>query len=49
MPGGGGPFESVMLSVLVTAGDRIRHLEVFDVADAERAVARFEELCAACE
>jgi hypothetical protein len=26
--------------------DRIQRLELFDVADADRALARFEELCA---
>jgi hypothetical protein len=46
VPGGGGPFESVLVSVLVTDGDRIRHVELFDAADADRALARFEELCA---
>jgi hypothetical protein len=38
-----------MISLLVTDGDRIRHAEVFDVADLERALARFEELCTGCE
>ena len=46
MPDGGGPFESVLVSVLVIDGDRIRHLELFDIAEVERALARFEELCA---
>ena len=41
---GGGPFENVFVVVL-TDGDRIHNLEVFDIEDAERAVARFDELC----
>jgi hypothetical protein len=47
MPHGGGPFENVLLRVIVTDGDRIQHVEFFDVGDADRALARFEELCAA--
>jgi len=46
VPDGGGPFENVFVRVMVTDGDRIRHYEVFDVGDADQAVARFEELCA---
>jgi len=46
MPDGGGPFERLNIGIFVTAGDRIRHIEVFDVADADRALARFEGLCA---
>jgi hypothetical protein len=49
MPDGGGPFESVNVSVIVTDGDHVRHLEVFDVAEVDRALARFEELCGGCE
>jgi hypothetical protein len=49
IPDGGGPFEAVQVSVLVSDGDRVRHLELFDAADAERALARFEELCAGRE
>jgi hypothetical protein len=30
----------------VTDGDRIRHYEIFDVGDAEEALARFAELAA---
>jgi hypothetical protein len=40
----GGAFENLLLSVGFTPGDRIQRLEVFDVADAERALARFAEL-----
>ncbi len=46
MPDGGGPFENVMVQIAVTDGARIRHIELFDVAEVERALARFEELCA---
>jgi class 3 adenylate cyclase/tetratricopeptide (TPR) repeat protein len=42
----GGPFENVLLRVMVTDGDRIRRMEVFDVGDADRALTRFAELCA---
>jgi hypothetical protein len=45
MPDGGGPFENVFVRAIVTGGDRIRRFEVFDVADADRALARFDELC----
>jgi hypothetical protein len=43
---GGGPFENVFVGLAVTDGDRIRHFELFDVDDADSAVAHFEELCA---
>jgi hypothetical protein len=49
MPDGGGPFEGVQVSVLVTDGDRICHLELFNAADADRALARFDVLCAGHE
>jgi hypothetical protein len=42
----GGPFENVFLRLIVADGDRIRHFETFDLADADQALARFEELCA---
>jgi ketosteroid isomerase-like protein len=42
----GGPFENVFLRMIVADGDRIRQFETFDVADADQALARFEELCA---
>jgi hypothetical protein len=42
----GGPFESVSVIVVRTDRDRIQRYEIFDVADADRALARFEELCA---
>jgi hypothetical protein len=47
MPNGGGPFENVFIRVMVTDGNRIQHYEVFETADVDRALARFEELCAA--
>jgi len=42
----GGPFENAFVAVLLTRGDQIQRYEFFDVADADRALARFEELCA---
>ena len=42
----GGAFETVFVGVWLTAGDRIRHYEIFDIDDANRALARFDELCA---
>jgi hypothetical protein len=41
-----GPYENVLLRVLVTDGDHIRHFEIFDVGDADQALARFGGLCA---
>jgi ketosteroid isomerase-like protein len=41
----GGPFETVVVRVLVTDGAHLRRNEVFDVADTEPALARFAELC----
>ncbi len=41
-----GPFENVALRVMVIDGDRLRHFELFEVGDADQALARFEELCA---
>ena len=46
MPYGGGPFENVFVRVIVTDGDRIQRYELFDIRDPDRALARFEELCA---
>jgi hypothetical protein len=43
----GGPFENVFVLVVLTAGDHLQRQEVFDLGDADRALARFEELCAA--
>jgi ketosteroid isomerase-like protein len=40
----GGPFENVFVAVALIEGDRIQRCEVFDVTDAERALARFAEL-----
>ena len=48
MPNGGGPFENIFIRVMVTDGDRIQRYEVFDIADVDLALARFEELCATC-
>ncbi len=42
----GGPFEHVTLIVAATRGARIRRIEVFEIGDAERALARFAELSA---
>ena len=41
---GGGPFEHLIVSVFLLEGGRIRIMEDFDLDDADRAVARFEEL-----
>jgi hypothetical protein len=38
-------FENVMVFAALTRGDRIQQLEIFDIGDADRALARFEELC----
>ena len=46
MPDGGGAFENILVAVNVTAGDRLQRCELFDVGDADQALARFEELCA---
>jgi hypothetical protein len=43
----GGPFEHVFVRVFMTDGPHIQRLEVFDVGDEDRAVARFAELCRA--
>jgi len=45
MSHGGGPFENVLLRVIVTDGGRIRHFEFFDGGDPDQALARFAELC----
>ena len=42
----GGPFETVFVRVIVTDGNRIQGYEIFDVGDADQALARFAELCA---
>jgi hypothetical protein len=41
----GGPFEHVLIVLHASDGKRITRFEAFDVGDAERALARFEELC----
>jgi hypothetical protein len=42
----GGRFENVFLRLMLARRDQIHCYEVFEVGDAERAIARFEELCA---
>ena len=42
----GGSFESVFVPLLVVRGDHIVAYEIFEVGDADQALARFEELCA---
>jgi hypothetical protein len=42
----GGPFEILNLAVALTRGPLVQRYEFFDIGDAERALARFEELCA---
>jgi ketosteroid isomerase-like protein len=42
----GGPFESVFVGVFLTRGAQIERYEIFDLEDAERALARFAELSA---
>jgi hypothetical protein len=42
----GGPFENAFLNVILYDRGRIKRNELFDIADADRALARFEELCA---
>ena len=45
IPDGGGPFEHVVFALAWIAGERSQRDEVFDEADADRAVERFEALC----
>jgi ketosteroid isomerase-like protein len=42
----GGAFENPIVGVMFVDCDRIQRYELFDVADADRALARFDELCA---
>jgi hypothetical protein len=42
----GGPFESLLINVFLTDGDRVQRNEFFDVDAADAALARFAELCA---
>jgi hypothetical protein len=42
----GGAFEIVAIGVTLTEGDRVARIERYDLADAPRALARFEALCA---
>ena len=41
----GDPFENEIFAVALVADGRLQRYEVFGEADAERAVARFAELC----
>jgi hypothetical protein len=41
----GGPFENVFIGVQLADGEHMTGYEFFDVTDADRALARFEELC----
>jgi hypothetical protein len=41
----GGEFENVFVAVMVADDTAIRHFEFFETEDADRAVARFKELC----
>jgi hypothetical protein len=43
----GGAFENAAIRVLLTDAKRIRHYEIFELEDTDRALARFEELSAA--
>jgi len=43
---GGGPFEQPFLDVILYDGQQTRRIESFDIEDLDRALARFEELCA---
>jgi ketosteroid isomerase-like protein len=45
----GGAFENLLVLVHRSEDDRILNHETFDPEDADRALARFEELCAGCE
>ncbi len=42
----GAEFENLLVSVFLAPGDRILRFEMFDIADVDRALARFEELTA---
>jgi ketosteroid isomerase-like protein len=42
----GGPFENVMVALAFIVNGRLRRWEIFDIEDADRAVARFRELSA---
>jgi hypothetical protein len=41
----GGSFENVFIGVVLTSGDCVQRYEFFDLADVERALARFRALC----
>ena len=41
----GGAFENIFVRLVLTDGERIRRVELFDPADLDRALARFAELC----
>jgi hypothetical protein len=40
----GGPFENVYIGVALCAGDQLCRYVTFNLADADRALARFEQL-----
>ncbi|MFN0156368.1 MAG: hypothetical protein ACKVUT_18485, partial [Gaiella sp.] len=44
IPDGGGPFENELYATALVVDGRIQRYEIFGEAEAERAVARFEEL-----
>jgi hypothetical protein len=46
IPDGGGPFERLVVSLFRIDGEQLLRAEDFEIDDALRAVARFEELCA---
>jgi hypothetical protein len=49
IPDGGGEFENFPIGVALRRGNRIARYELFEETEAERAVARFQELCAPIE
>lgn len=49
VPGGGGLFENEFAAVVLVVGGKLRYYEVFEIADVDHAIARFEELCVARE
>jgi ketosteroid isomerase-like protein len=46
IPDGGGPFENELYMTMLVVDGLMQRYEIFGEADAERAVARFAELCA---
>jgi hypothetical protein len=45
----GGPFENVFLAINLVAGGRLTLTEPYAIADGDRALARFHEICAALD